>query len=416
MTSKLTILSLLLTMITFAQSSFKEGHYIKKNNSKEVGLFRSFGANLPEELEFKEKENSIDTKTVITEELSELKIDDAWYKRKNVLIEYLGENMLASTENNVKTFNLESYPLFLSLLLEFKNLTLYSYTKDSNDYFFIERNGEIKLLEYKTIVLNGRQVKIRNFVDQLIKSLSPLNPELYMKIGSLKYEEDSLVQFLIDYANQENHDYSVYNPGVSRNLKDAFNITPKIGYSFVSQNTETGSNDFKTTLNENQINFGLDIEYFFNTLQKKSSLIFSYSYYTEINSESDYTFTTPDDSQILNKFNMNTLNLKYRYYLNLGINQNLYIDGGLLVHSSKGKVEYVFIPTDAFIVDLEYENANNNISFSIGLGYNYKSFYLQLNYIPQMSGTFNILSSNAVNDNWQFDRNVLNMSFGYSIF
>jgi len=413
---KIFILFLFIGLNTIAQSTFKKGYFINNEDVKKEGFFKTYGTNLPDLLSFKVKQNSLEVIQIKKTNIAALKINNLEFTKKNVSIELLDEKMFAKKENNTNVFNLSSETLLLKVLLKFKDFTLYSYRYKSNEYFFIESQGKLEFLKYKKVKKNSRKVDIRKYSTQIMERFNIIDSQNQKLLAKLKYKEIDLVSFFTKYAKQKKYTYKKYDPYLNRDFKDAFNIIPKLGYSFNSQSVKTIKDKLKTSFNENHIDFGLDIEFFFNTLLKKSSIIFSYTHYNEINNEGNFSFVASNDSEVFNSLKMNTINLKYRHYFRILKNQYLYVDAGFLVHSSNGKVESIYTPTNAHISDLEYNSDENNLAFSLGLGYNYNNMYLELSYIPKMTGSFDSFTSNATTDSWQFDRSLLKLTIGYSIF
>ncbi len=411
---KIFILFLFVGLNVTSQNTFKKGYFINNKGVKREASFMTFGAYLPDLLSFKGKQNSLEVMQIKKTEISELKINNHKFIKKNVSVELLDEKMFAKKENNTIFFNLSSETFLLKALLKFSDFTLYSYHYKNNEYFFIESMNKLEFLKYKKVKKNNRKAEIRKFVEQIIERFDITDSKNQKKIAKLRYKEEDLISFFIEYSKQKKYTYKQYDTYLNRDFKDAFNITPKLGYSFNSQSVKTINDNFKNSFNENHFNFGLDIELFFNTLFKKSSIILSYIYYNEVNNEGDFSFATSNDSEVFNTLKMNTINLKYRHYFRTFKNQYLYVDAGFLIHSSNGKVEYIFKPTNAHIADLEYNK--NNLALSLGIGYNYNNLYLELNYIPKMTGSFDSFTSNATTDNWQFDRSLFNLTIGYSIF
>jgi hypothetical protein len=317
-------------------------------------------------------------------------------------------------KNNTTVFNLSSETFLLKELLKFSDYTLYSYQDKNNEYIFIESQGKIEFLKYKKVKKNNKKVGIGKFVSQIREEFDIIDLKNQKILTQLKYNEDDLVNFFIEYTKQKKQIYNKNDTSVNRDFKDVFNITPKLGSSFNSQSVKTINDKLKNSLNENNINLSLDIEFFFNTLLKKSPIIFYYTHYNEINKEDTFSFSASNDSNIFNYLKMNTINLKYRQYFRIRKNQYIYADAGFLVHSSNGKVESIYTPTNAQISDLKYNSDENNLAFSLDLGY--YNMYLNLSYIPKMTGSFDSFTSNATSDSWQFNRNLLNFTIGYSIF
>jgi hypothetical protein len=387
---------------------------INNKGVKKESFFMTFGKNLPDLLTFKDKQNFLEVIQIKNTDIFELKINNLKFIKKNVSVELLDDKMLAKKENNTTVFNLSSETFLLKELLKFSDYTLYSYQDKNNEYIFIESQGKIEFLKYKKVKKNNKKVGIGKFVSQIRKEFDIIDLKNQKILTQLKYNEDDLVNFFIEYTKQKKQIYNKNDTSVNRDFKDVFNITPKLGSSFNSQSVKTINDKLKNSLNENNINLSLDIEFFFNTLLKKSSIIFSYTHYNEINKEDTFSFSASNDSNIFNYLKMNTISLKYRQYFRIRKNQYIYADAGFLVHSSKGKVESIYTPTNAQISYLKYNSDENNLAFSLDLGYN--NMYLNLSYIPKMTGSFDSFTSNATSDSWQFNRNLLNFTIGYSIF
>jgi hypothetical protein len=387
---------------------------INNKGVKKESFFMTFGKNLPDLLTFKDKQNFLEVIQIKNTDIFELKINNLKFIKKNVSVELLDDKMLAKKENNTTVFNLSSETFLLKELLKFSDYTLYSYQDKNNEYIFIESQGKIEFLKYKKVKKNNKKVGIGKFVSQIRKEFDIIDLKNQKILTQLKYNEDDLVNFFIEYTKQKKQIYNKNDTSVNRDFKDVFNITPKLGSSFNSQSVKTINDKLKNSLNENNINLSLDIEFFFNTLLKKSSIIFYYTHYNEINKEDTFSFSASNDSNIFNYLKMNTINLKYRQYFRIRKNQYIYADAGFLVHSSNGKVESIYTPTNAQISDLKYNSDENNLAFSLDLGY--YNMYLNLSYIPKMTGSFDSFTSNATSDSWQFNRNLLNFTIGYSIF
>tara|TARA_R110000868_G_scaffold4211_7_gene26502 strand:- start:32156 stop:33406 length:1251 start_codon:yes stop_codon:yes gene_type:complete len=413
---KITMIILLIGFNAIAQSTFKEGYFINNAGEKKEGFFMSFGKQIPDVIIFKESQNSLTTNQLEKAELSEIVIGDTKIVKKDVFIEYLDKNMVAKNENNTMIFNLTSQKLLLNVLLEFNDFTLYSWNNNDNEYFFIESKDGIELLKYKKITNNNITTGINDYKKQLLINFELSDSRNQGILGGVKYKESDFTNYFLSYAEQHNYPFEKYNPDNSRDFKDAINITPKLGYSFISQTTKTEDNSFETSFDESQISFGLDIELFFNAKFKKSSVILSYMHHNKIDKQGEFSFTQPNDSQVYNTLTMNDIQLKYRQYFKLTYNQYLYVNAGLLGHISKGGTEYAFTQTNAKFADLKYDNNQNNLTFSLGIGYNFNNIYFELNYIPKIKANYETLSNVSTSSGWQYERSVINLSLGYAIF
>ena len=75
----------------------------------------SFGTNIPNEIKFKEQQNSKETILIKRSILSELHIEDSKFIRKDVAIEVLDDNMLAQKENKSNFLSLNTKNVLLQV-------------------------------------------------------------------------------------------------------------------------------------------------------------------------------------------------------------------------------------------------------------------------------------------------------------
>lgn len=411
MKQTITLIILFIGLNFYAQTTFKKGYFIAKDGEKQEVHFKAFGSEIPKTIYYKknDKYNSIDP-----ENINELFIPEKIkFIRKKVNLELLNKGMKSKITNNSKNFLLVKKELLLKVLLEFNTNKILSYLDENNNrYLFIDDNESIKLLEYKIYTKNKKNFKVNNFRNFLYKKYKSKD-----KISKLKYTEKGIVNYLKTYSSANNINYKEYE-GFYRDFKDIFNITPKAGVSLIEQTNSSYNNvgNYDSNFKESQISFGFDFEYFFNTKIKHSSIIASYNYYTKVTNKEKFSFAQQDDSEINNTMNSSDLQLKFRRYFKITNQQNVYANAGVLLHMSSGETKYDYINTNANIADLRYNNAENNIAFIFGVGYNIKNLYLEANYIPKIEGKFDTLNTIATLSNWGYTRNMLSISIGYNLF
>ncbi len=414
---KISLLIFLFALSINAQNSFRKASLITKDLKKKEGFIKTFGNIIPKEIVFKKNIDSEAFEKLKTEDLNQLNLGDVDFIRKKVSYEPLDKNMHAKKKNNNNTFNLTTKNLLLKIDLKFENFIFYSFYEKGNEYFFIEQNDKIEFLKFKKIIKGKKNVKIKAFRRQLFKKFSSNIVNKSKTIGKLKYTKNNLLTFFSLYAKKNNYPFKNYSDSFSRSITNAFNITPKIGYLKVNNLIKNEDKSYNSDSQKSNLNFGLDIEYFINSIQKRSSIIFSYTYHLNSKVQSRFAFGAgnPKNSSITNEYQRSAYEVKYRHYFKILKNQYIYLNGGLTLDNSKGEIEYLYEPTNAYIAKLEYEGVN--VAFNFGIGYSLYNFHLEMNYVPNLSGDLKTLSDQATNRLWGYERsNMLNISIGYSIF
>lgn len=421
MKANIIILFIFLTLTSFGQSSFKKGYYITNEGVKNEGFIMNFNEKKFEEIVFKTTIEAIDILKIEKERLSEFSIGNTKYFKKNVNIELLENKMLAKHQNNTEIFKTEVKNLFIKLEFSSVNLALYSHTDEfENTYFFIDSNNNLELLEYKKIVKDGKQIKLNKYRNYLFKNFK-LNDtsgsDDKLALGKMKYKLNDLINYFEAYSYQNNQTITVFNDN-NRYFKDAINITPKLGYTSLSQKTNNEVSYYNTKFSNNTLNFGVDLELFVNSPVKSSSFILSYNKILNSKSESKFIFGegNPENTDVIQEFSMNILEFKYRYYFQLSQNNFMYINGGFFIHNSKGQTKYVFTEANTYVANLEYDNTKNNPSLSLGGGLNFKNIYFEANYIPKIKSGYTSYTDNATLGKWTYERSLFNITIGYNIF
>lgn len=411
------LLFALFTLNINAQNSFRKASLTTNDNQKKEGYIKTFGEIIPEEIIFKKNFDSESFERLKTKDFNQLNLGNVGFIRKEVSYEPLEKNMLAKKKNNNNTFNLTTKNLLLKIHLKFENFIFYSFYEKGNEYFFIEHNNKIELLKFKKIIKAKKSVKIKAFRRQLFKNFSSNIVNKSKTIGKLKYSKDNLITFFTLYAKNNNYSFKNYDNIFSRSFKNAFNIIPKIGYSKVNNLIKNENESYNSGSKKSNLNFGLDFEYFINSIQKRSSIVFSYTYHLNSKTQSKFALGqgNPENSTITSEYQRSTYGMNYRHYFKVLKNHYFYLSGGFTLENSKGKIDYLYEPTNAYIAKLEYEGTNT--AFNFGIGYNLYDFYLEINYVPNLSGDLKALSSPSTNGSWSYERNdILNISLGYSIF
>ncbi|TMM28876.1 hypothetical protein FDT66_13305 [Polaribacter aestuariivivens] len=412
---KIVLTLLLVSLNSFAQSTFRKGFMKTKADTKIDAYIMVFGYNIQEKVYYKTNKNSSKIHEISVEELNELSTEKTKYIRKQVSIEFLEKNMYAKNQNNSNKFNLSTANLFLKIELDAKNFTFYSYEKDGNEYYFVEKNNTINWLEFKKIKNNNKTFEVRNYRKQLLDEykLKSVNKRGY--IGSIKYKKKSLIEYFLKYANDENINSKNFSKITdSRDLKDLISITPKIGYSFYNQDTKAvQSNSFNSSFNSNNLNVGLDIELFFNTIYKKNSFIFSLQHHFKSETKDSINFgaSSPVNVEIANNIGLTNLILSYRHYFKISDEKYIYSNAGVAYNLHSGSTKYTYTNGNEE-ANLTY---NNTYSLFLSVGLNIKKYTVELNFMP-ISGDFKSKTDNEGISDWKFKRSVLSFNIGYEIF
>tara|TARA_R110001606_G_scaffold278896_2_gene427452 strand:+ start:2126 stop:3379 length:1254 start_codon:yes stop_codon:yes gene_type:complete len=415
---KITSLLLFIAVNTFAQTTFKKGYFITDNDVKKEVFFKAFNDEYPNSFFYKEAFNSDNIEEVLAENVTEVNIYNILrFVRKDISFEELEKGMISKKENNTMAFSKTKKNVLLKMHIDSENLSLLSYKdkKTDNVYLFLEENKVIKLLEYKIIKKNSKNYILKPFRKFLYQNYR-IEGKDQINVGKLRYNEKDLLEYLSSYSASKNIKLKEYKYFI-RDFKDALNINFLVGYSITSQRNLHSFAIYETSFNTNHLHFGASLEFFFNTNSKKSSIISSLIYLT--NSESDvqnFSFGSGNQnfSLVKNDLNLLSLDFKYRQYFKVRTNHYLYINGGLGLNYSNGNTSYSLNTKDDFISDLTYNTANP--FFIIGIGYNVNKLSFDFNYIPKYNGVFDPIIDNANSGNWEFNRQIINLTLSYELF
>ncbi|WP_397446295.1 hypothetical protein [Polaribacter sp. R77954] len=427
----LTILFLFFSTIICSQNSFRKASLLTKDNVKIMGYVKTFGAELPNDLVFKKDLSTNAYEILNTNNFKELKVGNSKFILGKVSFETLNPKMMAQKEHNTKSFNLTEKECLLKVILETDQISLLSYNENNNEYFFIKNGNTFEFLRYKVILANTKKIEIKHYRNQLAKNYAK-NVKGKEKIFSkIKYDFNSLKNFFERYAKSNNLSIKKHNYSFDRNFKNIFNLTPKLGYSQLNQSyvADTNSQFFKKTNNSSfAFNAGIDLEYFFNTIEKKSSLVFSYKYYVNTNIEDDFSTDNSNGySRIDDEFQINTFGLNYRHYFKFGKKNYFYADAGLTFNKTKGNVNFFPLANNPNSLNLNY-SPSSQMAFNCSLGcVILDNLYLEINYIPSLNGKLNsevLFGAPSSGNEGRLIRfeednkrdNIFNLSLGYSIF
>lgn len=414
---KITFLLIFISVNAFAQTTFKKGYFITKDNQKNEVYFKAFGEEIPDKIVYKDSLGSDIFMSTLTSNIIELVIPNtSKFLRKKISVELLKKGM--KSKNNSKKFILEEKELLLKVLLETNTIKVLSYLdQENNRYIFIEDKNVLKFLEYKIINFENKKLIIKSYKNYLLKNNEIISSKQKIDFGKLKYTEKDMVDYFTKYAESNSDSIKVYK-GHFRKLTDILNITPKIGYSTFNHKTINENSSYNTDFIESQLNVGLDFEYFFNTDIKKSSILFSIQYHLDTKNEGDFAFGTrsPINTKTYHDFSTYNLDLKYRHYFKLKQHHYLFLNLGFGYQKTNGTTDYIFNENNIKIADLDFNNDDNDLYFSLGAGYNFKNLFLGFDFTPKIKGNYDAINPTATSGDWTYERSLLNISIGYSIF
>ena len=415
MKQTITLIILFIGLNFYAQTTFKKGSITNLNNEQKTVYIQVFNSDYPTEINYKETLASDKITTINTKLLKNVEVFGILkFVRKNVPVEILTEGMRAKQNNNKIEFNTIIKSYLLKVLVKSENLTLYAYLDKptKNKYFFTENKGDMQLLKYKKILKNNKFLKVNKFRNQLFKNFKLPN----IKIAKLKYNASSLKSYFtqyILYKNQKTTNYKTF----SRDFQDAVNLNVSSGYGIFSQTILNDSKNFNTTSNNNLINIGLDLEYFFNNHIKSTSLVFEGKYFLKNKNDNNFTFRTISnsyESTIINDFSVFLINLKLRKYWQVKKNNYIIADIGAGINNYSGGTKYVRNDNGSVFVDVESKN-KKPLHFSLGFGYNYNNFLLNLNY-SYLNGEFDSLITSSTTNEFSYNQHLFNLSLSYIVF
>ncbi|WP_298551157.1 hypothetical protein [uncultured Algibacter sp.] len=228
----LLLITTLITINSYSQITFEKGYFIYDSGLKVECLIKNIDwSNNPSEFEYKLSEDS-DQKKVTIKTIKEFGIYNASrYQKSKVKIDRSSEKIGDLTYNRKPI--LKEEVLFLKVLIEGK-ANLYAY-KDGNlnRFFYNIEASNIEQLIFKKYKNNENDIKKNSrYKQQLWTDLQCTNLKM-SDIESLKYKQNSLIDFFSKYNECENATFKSYEKNKE---KDLFNLTlrPRLNSSSLS--------------------------------------------------------------------------------------------------------------------------------------------------------------------------------------
>ncbi|WP_348703384.1 tRNA modification GTPase [Tenacibaculum sp. 190524A02b] len=390
---------------SFAQNTFKKGYFINNNNQRTECLIEDLDwKNTP--TKFNYQLNNI-KKTATIDNVKEFSIYNvSKYIRKEVEIDKSSKNVNKLSDQRAPIFKKEI--LFLKVLIEGK-ANLFKYENNNLVRFFYSQNDyrSIKQLIYKLYQKKGLRIgKNKRYHQQLYKNLSCHNISL-KDIEKLEYKMKDLFTFFNKYNLCHNSKSTSFVP--KSNQTSDFNITLKAGFSNSSLNisnsfTPNENNDFGS---ENNFRLGLELEYVLPFNNNKWSIYTRPTYQTyKTNKQIKVNSIVGGVINYDVNYKSIEIPLGFKHYFFLNKNSKLYTQLAYVMDISLNSSIIASRLDDSVLETLKIRSRGN---FSLGLGYKYQKYSVELEY----QSSRNILGDYL---SWNSEYKSFNITLGYTLF
>jgi hypothetical protein len=399
------IVTLLLSILANSQSTFSKG-YIIDNSDNRIECYIELNNWVKYEYNYKLSQKG-PLKPIKTSEIKEFGIHKKFkYTRHNVQINSEQQTSLEDLSRSKKP-KLSQKTVFLESIVE-GEASLFQYNKGKiNNFYFKKNNDEIVLLIFKKYLIADNQIATNNRFQQQLFLNFKCTKQKRVNFKQITYSKNKLKKFFLNYNKCIDSNSTIFK----RNDNKKFRYNASIRPRFI---LNSGSLDRKLQ-GATDIRFPLDIGNSFS-LGLGAELEF-YIYKNDLSVLLEPTFTTsPDlsgeyDNGLARRLNANltlsTLELPFgiRYYVITKKTSKLYINTYLTGSINLGSELEL---TSYFNEKETLTNPNIPVFYSLGLGYKYSKFSLDLKY--DFNRRFNY------SDGYYANINSLSIIFGYQIF
>lgn len=385
-------LVLLFPLLTVAQNTFQPGYIIENGVTKQCLIKNVAWKNNPTAIECKTAENE-PVQVKIIKEISEFSVgNDAYkYRRYTVNMDRSGVTIDKLSDDKQPEWKTET--VFLKIMVEGK-VTLYQF-EDNNfvRYFFSTGdNAKAEQLVYKEYLVDGAVAKNNTFRQQLYNLMKTRDTDM-ADFEKLIYKKDPLVKLFLQYNGtdgQQVKDHTQKQNKGSINLK----ITP--GVSFNSLVMSNGlSNSYFDFDGKTGFRIGAELEYIMPFNNNKWSLFLDPNYQSYDNDGNVKNQKTKAEYKYIE------IPVGIRHYMFLNKNAKIFIDGAYVMALPLGDA-YLQYGGSVF-------NVNNNSALSLGAGFSYKKYSVELRH--------NFKHSIIVNyAYWAGDYSSTSIILGYKLF
>ncbi|CAM1347838.1 tRNA modification GTPase [Tenacibaculum ascidiaceicola] len=398
---KITLLNLVMfitTVTCYAQITFEKGYFITNSGERIECLIKNIDwKDTP--TEFIYKRNATDSeKTNTINSIKEFGIyNSSKYIRANIDIDKSSSIVGKLSNNRNPVFIRET--LFLKVLIEGK-ANLFSYkNRNLKRFFFSTNEKEVTQLIYKKYTNNYTIYENKQFLQQLFNNLK-CHTLTTKRIETLKYNDNSLSNFFIDYNECKNSEsINFYKNSKKRN---AFSLAIKAGVNNNSLSIKNSINNSRGTDFDNKISgrFGIEAEYILPFNKNKWSIVISPAYQSFKSTENNNALVS-----VINYSSIEVpVGVKHSFFLNQ--NSKIYLLASYVVTDIKIDSKIDFNRVDGS--NLSSLNIKPNSSFALTLGYKYDKYSIDLRYNSK-----DLLANYSF---WSSNYESLSLNIGYTIF
>lgn len=394
-------------LITLSQTSFESGYFIDNIGNKSLVLIKNQDwKNNPESFEYKLSEES-EVRILTLHNTQEVVIaEKIKYTRHEVEIEQPQITGLNNLNNErYPEFKLET--VFLKSLVE-GNADLLLYRRSNSvQYFYNVKDGKVKTLVYKKYLIpndnpNFSNYKIgeNNAYKQALLNDLKCEGITLRDIESLKYKDNSLVDFFVKYNNCTGSNLVNYKP---KQTKFLINLNARAGINFTSLETSHIAYsrydiDFGSQSN---FQFGIEAEVLLPFNNHKWAVIFEPTYQF-FKAEKTIFLSERPSSERHTEIDYRSIDLPLgvRYFLFLNDTSKLFVNGSFVISVGMNSVIERELLSPVFVAPV-----SSNIA--LGIGYNYNNrISAEIRFNPNRD----ILSNNT---QWFSNYNSTALILGY---
>ncbi|GAA3573104.1 tRNA modification GTPase [Snuella lapsa] len=378
----------------FSQISFDKGYYIDNSGKKiECLIKNSDWKNNPVEFQYRLL-NDEEVKSIKTDQIKEFGIyNESKFYRSIVNLDKSSD--VTSALSDVKEPIFEEQQLLLKVLVEGK-ASLYQYVNGNlTRFFFKTSNGNIEQLIFKRYKPEFSTIATNSYFKKQLWDALRCKGKPLEGVQGLDYRKQQLVNLFVRYNECTDTKFNNFN---KKQRSSFLNLAIRPGMSSASLEVSSTAQEFKNADFGNKLGFriGAEVEYVLPFNSNKWAVIAEPSYYN-FKAEKELNTTAGTATVDYKSFE---IPFGVRHYLFLNDNSRLFLNGLLVMNFSNSKIEYE--KADELRID-------PNASFSIGVGYKYYRYALELRH-----GLRRGIIGRQVS--WKSDYERVSLIFGYTLF
>ncbi|TMM28875.1 porin family protein [Polaribacter aestuariivivens] len=367
---------LLITLNSFAQSSFKKGYFITLDGTKVECFIKDENPyKIPEKFDYKINDSSQEL-SINSSQINALHIaPDVKYERHTVKTDLSSDNISELT--TIRILNKEEVSLLLEVLVESES-SLLQFSDNEVTRFFFKKNNKVIPFDYKKYKNESNGIsENRNYQLQLKQNFFCANLDY-----NIDYKRKSFISFFVDYNVCKNKNFINLTDRKKNSKKPIFNIKGRLGTGlFSAENIVEQTNEAESYNSELVFKFGVEIEYIFALNNNKWAVFIDPSYQTNFSTQSktikgykNLGFGGSGVGDIIvpifdineTKFSNIEIPLGVRHYMYFNNNNALFINLGV---NFDVPIESEITQTDSDTGDSTTYDMNSTFGFNFGLGY-----------------------------------------------